>query len=167
MLDVIERVNIKNRVFALPTRMVHLLDFDTKKVEIYREGDDEIGIYYVRYDGGPFYLTIDDLSGYFERSSQDDHKYLNLICCNKEQGVIYDKYVSVWEEIKKAINEVANNKFSKYNRDYSMIRFESDDILPLDETIGIESVVIVIRSVLSKDGGYYPQFVLDDLLHKV
>ena len=48
-----------------------------------------------------------------------------------------------------------------------MIRFESNDILPLNETIEIESVVIIIRSVLSKDGGYYPQIFLDDLLYKV
>ena len=54
MVDIIERVNIKNRAFFPPTKIVNLLDFDSKKLEIYREGNDEIGIYYIRYDGGPF-----------------------------------------------------------------------------------------------------------------
>ena len=82
-----------------------------------------------------------------------------------QANVTYHKYVSVWKEIKKAIDD--KFKFSKYNKDYTMIRFGSDDILPLHEIFWIESVIIVIRSVLSKDGVYYPQIFLDDLLYKV
>ena len=48
-----------------------------------------------------------------------------------------------------------------------MIRFDSDDDLPLGETIKIGSVTLIIRSVLEKDGGYYPQVFLDDCLYKV
>ena len=105
------------------------------------------------------------MSGYFKE--QNDSKYLNLICCSKEHGVTYNEYVGVWEEIKKSINKFLGDGFSEYNKDYLMIRFESNDILPLNETIEIESVVIIIRSVLKKDGGYYPQIFLDDLLYKV
>ena len=158
----VKRLSIKNKAFFLPTKLINLLDFDSKKLEINKEGDDEIGIYYIRYGGGPLYLTIDNLSGYFEEN--DGNKYFNLVsfCDGCE-----DKYINFWEEIKNSINKVAISKFSDYSKDYGLIRFDSDDVLPLNEMIEIDSLTIVVRSVLEKDDGYYPQIFLDDYLYKV
>ena len=74
-------------------------------------------------------------------------------------------FVKVWEDIKNSINKVANNKFSNYSGHYKVIRFDSDDILPLNKTVKIKSLAMVIRSVIESDGRYYPQFFLEDCLY--
>ena len=157
-------LSIKNKAFYLPTKMINIWDFDPKKLEIHKEGSDDIGIYYIRYDVDPFYLTIDDVYGYFEENDENGSKYLNLVFCNEDQDVTYLKYMKLWEEIKDSINTVAFNKFSDFNKDYRVIRFDSDDTLPLKETIKIRSLTIISRSVLESDGGYYLQIFLDDCL---
>ena len=119
----VKRVDIKNIAFYLPTKMINLWDFHPKKLEINKEDTDEINIYYVRNDIGPFYLTIDDLCGYFEEN--DWSKYLNLVYCDEGQYAVYARYVKIWEEIRNKI------RFGQYNKDYAMIRFDSDDDLPL------------------------------------
>ena len=77
------------------------------------------------------------------------------------------KYIELWKEIKNSINEITLNKFNDFNKDYGVIRFDSDDTLPLNETIQIKSLIIIIRSVFESDGGYYPQIFLDDCFYEV
>ena len=84
----IKKLGIKSRVFTLPAKLVNIFDFNSKKLDIQKEGDGEIGIYYINHDLDPFYLVIDDLNGYFGDNHGD--KYLTLIIDNKE-----DKYVNV------------------------------------------------------------------------
>ena len=48
-----------------------------------------------------------------------------------------------------------------------MIRFDSDDDLSLGFMVKIHSLTIVIRSVLEKDCGFYPQVFLDYCLYEV
>ena len=43
--------------------------------------------------------------------------------------------------------------------------FNTDDSLPLNKTIKIKSLTIIIRSILKNDGGYYRQIFLDDCLY--
>ena len=51
-------LNIKNKVFTLPAKMINILDFDANKLGVQKEGDDEIGIYYIDYDDDAFYLVF-------------------------------------------------------------------------------------------------------------
>ena len=81
----LRRLNTKNKPFYLPTKIVNIWGFNPEKLEIKKEGSDEIGVYYISYgdsdDVGPFYLTIDDVRGYFE--CNDEKKYLNLFFCTE------------------------------------------------------------------------------------
>ena len=70
-------LNIKNKPFYFPTKIVNLRDFNPEKLEINKEGSEEIGIYCITYIVSPFYLIIDNLCGYFEEN--DGFKYLNLV----------------------------------------------------------------------------------------
>ena len=99
---------------------------------------------------------IDDLKGYLEEN--DDNKYLTMIFTSKSQKMMYTR---IWEESKKVIDEVADNKLGDYSKDYSVIMFDSDDVLPLSSMINIRSFRIIIRSVLSKDNNFYPQIALN------
>ena len=47
------------------------------------------------------------------------------------------------------------------------IRFTSDDELPLNKTIEIPNITIIVRAIFLKNNKYYPQFVLDECLYKI
>ena len=90
-----------------------------------------------------------------------------LVFSNESQDVIHAKYIKVWEDIKKAINKIANDRLSDYNKDYGMIKFDSDNGLPSGSVIKIHYLTIVVRSVLEIDKGFYPQIFLDHCLYEI
>ena len=45
--------------------------------------------------------------------------------------------------------------------------FESNDDFPLNKPIKLCLLTIIIRSVFSEDGNYYPQSFLDDALYEL
>ena len=47
------------------------------------------------------------------------------------------------------------------------IKFETDDNLPLNKTLKLHNMTIVIRSVLEEDGKFYPQIYLDECLYEL
>ena len=46
------------------------------------------------------------------------------------------------------------------------IKFESNNIFPIDKDINIYTATKIIRAIFAKDGKYYPQLFLDDGLFK-
>ena len=58
-------------------------------------------------------------------------------------------YNQVWDKIKELIDNVedVNFRFSGYSRDRNVIRFDTDDTLPLDAMVSVYSMTIVIGSV--------------------
>ena len=149
-------LNIENKLFTYIAKSNSISDFNPKKLNIQKEGNDETSIYYIDYDKHPFYLVIDDSKGYFEENN--DNKYLTIIFKSKDQKMIYTK---VWEEIKKTINKVDDNKLDDYSKDYGVISFDSDDVLPLNFVVNIRSLTIIIRSVFKDDSKFYPQIYLN------
>ena len=47
------------------------------------------------------------------------------------------------------------------------IKFDSDDILPLNKTIEIPIVTIVGRAVFHENNKYHPQVFLDECFHEI
>ena len=47
-----------------------------------------------------------------------------------------------------------------------IIKFNSGDDLPLNKTLKLHNLTIVVRSVFEEDGKYYPQVFLDECLYK-
>ena len=138
--------------------MVNILDFNPKKLSIEKVcaiNNKQEHIYYIKYNGDPFYLVIDDLKGYFKYSKEKDatelsslehRKELEFIIEDQKQAKIYNQ---IWNKIKELINSVdgVNFGFSDYFRDHGIIIFDTDDTLPLDDTVSIYSITIIIRSV--------------------
>ena len=126
-------MKIKNPLFTYYSRFVDILDFNPKKLSIEKVCDinDKLErIYYVKYDKDPFHLIIDDLKGYFKYSKEKDRKELKFITEDQRKK----NYYQIWDKIKRLINSVdgVNFEFSDYFRDHGVIRFDTDDILPLD-----------------------------------
>ena len=53
-----------------------------------------------------------------------------------------------------------------YDEQYMKIKFNSDDELPLNKTIEIPVMIIVVRASFHENKKYYPQVFLDECLHK-
>ena len=143
---------LKNKFYTLFNNFVNIFSFNPKKLSVEKIGSDDLGIYYIYYDKDSFYLVIDDLKGYFEKNDDSDKKYLNLIFKDKKQEQIFD---SIWNKIRELISET--DKFDDYSKEYTIIRFDSDDVLKYGTTIDISNLSIAIRSVLKSDGCFYPQ----------
>ena len=151
-------IKIKDPIFTYHARLVNTLDFNPKKLSIEKVcaiNDELEHIYYIKYGGDPFYLVIDDLKGYFkyskqknitELSSLERKKELEFIIEDQKQAKIYNQ---IWNKIKELINSVdgVNFEFSDYFRDHGVIRFDTDDTLPLYTMTSVYSITIVIRSV--------------------
>ena len=151
-------INIKNPLFIYRARLINILDFNAEKLSIEKVcaiNDELEYIYYVKYNNNPFYLVIDNLKGYFKYSEEQELK-LKFIIKDQKQARIYNQ---IWDKIKKIINNVdgVNFEFS----DHSIIRFDTDDNLLLDEIVSICSMTIVIRTVYRNYfDKFYPQIYL-------
>ena len=55
----------------------------------------------------------------------------------------------------------------EYTKDYIKIKFNSDDILPLNKTLKVHTMTVTIRCVISEDNKLYPQVFLDGALHSL
>ena len=163
-------IKIKDPLFTYYSRLVNILDFNTKKLSIEKVTDavnDKLEYtYYVKYNKDPFYLVIDDLKGYFKYSKEKNRKELEFIIEDQRQTKIYNQ---IWDKIKELINSVdgVNFGFSDYFIDCGVIRFDTDDTLPLDAMVSVYSMRIVIKSVYRNYyDRFYPQIHLANCIYK-
>ena len=69
------------------------------------------------------------------------------------------KYTKLSDKTKYLIKTIKSSKEGEYGKDFMKIKFSSDDRLPLNKTLKIYNMTIIIRSVLEKDGKYlFPRF---------
>ena len=54
-----------------------------------------------------------------------------------------------------------------YDEKYVEIKFDSDENLPLNKTIEISLMTLVVRAISHENNKYYPQVFVDDRLHKI
>ena len=126
-------IKIKDPLFTYHSRLVNIRDFNPEKLSIEKVcaiNDNLERIYCVKYNKDPFYLVIDDLKGYFNYSKEKDGKELEFIIKDQKQAKTYNQ---IWDKIKELINNIddVNFEFSDNFRDCGVIRFDTDDILPL------------------------------------
>ena len=136
---------------------------------------ESIDIYYIGYitvkdskyvninSVNPLYLVINEVNGYFEEIN--GNKYLTLVSTDKNKEVL-TKYTKLWDGIKNSIEKI-NNKSGEYGKDFIKIKFNSDDSLPLNKTLKLHNMTIILRSVFEEDGKYYPQVFLDECLYEL
>ena len=139
-------IKIKDPIFTYRAKLINILDFNPKKLSIEKAcaiNDELERIYYIKYGGDPFYLVIDDLKGYFKYSEE---KELKFIMDDQKKRKNYNQ---IWNKIKELINiiDCIGFRFYDYSRDCNVIRFDTDDTLPLDTMISVYSMTIVIKSV--------------------
>ena len=103
---------------------------------------------------------IDEIIGHFEAKNENKYLVLDDVDENKE---LSKKYKEVWEGVKKKPETINGGKKIEYGKDF----FESNDDLPLNKPIKLRLLTIIIRSVFSEDGKFYPQLFIDDALYEL
>ena len=101
---------------------------------------------YIKIDSAkPLYLIFIYLNGYFEEIN--GNKYLTLAPTNESKEKI-KKYEGLWIKIRDFIRSIIKN-LDDYDEKYIKIKFNSDDELPLNKTINIPTITIVVRAIFS------------------
>ena len=163
-------IKIKDPIFTYRAQLINILDFNPEKISIEKVcaiNDDLERIYYVKYGGDPFYLVTDDLKVCFKCSEEQK---LGFVIEDQKKRKIYNQ---IWDTIKELINSIdcVGFRFYEYSRDYSrdynVIRFDTDDTLPLDTMINVDSMAIVISSLYRTCfDRFYPQIHLVSCTYK-
>ena len=141
----IRKLKIDSTLWATPAKIINLLDFKPEKLSIKTKNNDNIYIkvHQVRYENGGFYLTIDNIKGYFSFSG--NIVVLNMIFSNDDQK---NKYHQVWKEIFKIVRSAVNDGNGELKIHEKIGLFNSDILT--DKIIKIPSITIVIKSLIEK-----------------
>ena len=131
----ITSLNIEHSITTGRERLINILDYDYKKINIKNRKNKT----HVYYDHLPFYLVIDNLKGFFEKYGDKynvvgrtkNDQYLIIIFTSEYQKMMYTK---ILEQINKDLN-----------KNYTKIKFESSDVLPLNILINIHTIDFVVR----------------------
>ena len=155
-MNKVKELKIDSTLWATPAKLVNLIDFNPDKISIKTENHDNIKVHYVRYESGGFYLTIDDLDGYFDFSHNLGH--LSLLFDDDDKQ---NKYYQVWKEILKTINR----GYGEIIKCKEIRLFDND--LPIGNVFKINSITIVIKSLIEKDNIFYPEIALNHCSYEI
>ena len=148
-------MRIDSTLWATPPKLVNLLDFKPEKVSIKTKSNtnNDIKVHQVIYENGGFYLTIDNLEGYFDFSN--NLGTLSMLFANNDQQ---NNYYQIWKEILKFLNREL--KLHK-----EILLFDND--LPIGYVFTIRSTAIAIRLLIEIDGKFYLEISLNHCLYEI
>ena len=157
----VKQINIKNRTYYFYNNMINLKKFELNLLKLYRKSYKNIGIYNIGYitikkiddyeniySVNPLYLNVNHANGYIEEKSEN--KYLIFDSTDKNKELI-KKYQDIWNRIKNKIEPIGNGECD-YEKDFTKIKLDSDNNLPLNKPLKFHMMTIIIRSVFEEDG---------------
>ena len=142
-MNKVKELRTDSTLCTTPAKLVNLLDFKPEKLSIKTKNDKLIKTitHQVRYENGGFYLTIDNLKGYFGFiDNSTTNVVLNMTFSNDDQK---NKYHQVWKEIFK----IVDNGNGELNLHAKIVLSDSD--IPTDEIIKISSVIPNYKEMIS------------------
>ena len=155
-MNKVNELRIDNTLWATPARLVNLLDSEPEKISIETENNtnNNIKIHNIGYKNGGFYLTINNLRGYFNF----DHNLgtLTMLFDNINQQ---NKYYQVWKDIFKIING-GHDELKLHEK----IRLYHND-LPIKQVFKIHSITVAIKSLIEKNNKFYLELSRNHCLH--
>ena len=157
-MDKVKELKIDRTLWATRSKLVNLLDFKPEKlsIETKSNANNDIKVHHVRHENGGFYLTIDNIRGYFNFSNHLGT--LNMLFSDNDQQ---NKYHQVWKEILKIING-GHGELKLHEK----IRL-FDNNLPVEHVFKIPSITIVIKSLIEKSNKFYLEISLNRCLYEI
>ena len=97
----VKEIKIDSTLWPAPARLVNLVDFEPEKrsIETKTNASNNMKVHNIKYDNGGFYLTINNLRGYFNFNNNRSILTMLFDDINKQ-----NKYYQVWKDIFKIIN---------------------------------------------------------------
>ena len=140
-MNKVNESKIDSTLWTTPARLIYLLDFKPEKLSIKTESNtnNDMKVHNIRYENGGFYLTINNLRGYFNFSNNLGTLTMLFDDINQQ-----NKYYQVWKDIFKIINGghgalKLHEKIGLYHND-----------LPIKQVFKIHSITVVIKSLTEK-----------------
>ena len=154
-MNKVRELRIDNTLWATPSKIINLLDFKPEKLSIETESNtnNDMKFHNVRYENGGFYLTMDNIKGYFNFSN--NLGTLTMIFAGDEQQ---DKHHQVWKEIFKIINK-ENCELKLHEK----IRLFYND-LPIEHVF---KILIFIKSLIEKNNKFYLELSINHCLYEI
>ena len=139
-------------------RLVNLLDFEPekKRIETENNANNIMKIHNIRYKNGSFYLTINNLRGYFNFNNNLGTLTMLFDDINQQ-----NKYYQIWKDIFKIING-GHGKLKLHEK----IRLYYNDLLT-KQVFKIYSITIVIKSIIEKNNKFYLELSINHCLYKL
>ena len=125
------------------------------------------------YSINPLYLIISKAIGHIEEKKGDKYLVFDLEDENKE---VLKKYTELWDGIKNKNDIIKYFKGNsaeciyieyKYGNDFTKIKFDANDDLPLNESLNLRMLTLIVRSSFEDEGKFYPQVYLDGCLYEL
>ena len=157
-MNKIRELKIDSTLWATPSKKVNLLDFKQEKLSIETESNanNDMKVHHVRYENGDFYLTIDNIRGYFNFSN--NLGTLTMLFADIDQQ---DEYHQVWKQIFKIINR-KHGELKLHDK----IRLFYND-LPIEHVFKRPTITIVINSLIETKNKFYLEISLNHCLHEL
>ena len=144
----LKKVRIENRTCYYFDNKIKLEDFNLDNILIGEKSHENILIYDISYKtligSKPLRIRFDKIDGIIK--IYDKTRYLTLFG-TKKYDVVYDK-IRYLISIKSGITYIISHYFAK-------IKVDSYDFLPIEKTLTLHDVIILIKSVLNKDKNHY------------
>ena len=155
-MNKVKELRTDSTLWTTPARLVNLLDFEQEKISIETENNanNYTRIHNIRYKDGGFYLTINNLRGYFNFNK--NLGTLTMLFDNINQQ---NKYYQVWKDIFKIISRghgelKLHEKIKLYHND-----------LPIKQVFKIHSITVLIKSLIEKSNKFYLEFSINHCLY--
>ena len=147
-MNKVKELRIDSTLWATPAGLVNLLNFKPEKLSIETECNvnNDMKVHNVRYENDGFYLTIDNLRGYFNFSN-------NL-------GTLTMLFDNINQQ-----NKIINGGHGELKL-HEKIRLYYND-LPLKQVFKIHSITVVIKSLIEKNNKFYLEFSINHCLYKL
>ena len=130
----------------------------SQKISIETENNtnNDIKVHNIRYENGGFYLTINNLRGYFNFNNNRGILTTLFDYINKQ-----NKYYQVWKDIFKIINR-GQGELKLHEK----IRlYESD--FPIKQVFKMHSITVVIKSLIEKNNKFYLELSLNHCSYRL
>ena len=163
----IKQINIKSRTYFFHNDIINTEVFDSNLLKIDKKSYKDIDIYYIGYitikkigdyeniySVNPLYLIIGKVDGHIEENNGNKYLVFDSIDENKE---VLKKYTERWDGTKNEIETINGSKKDEYGKDFTKIKFNTYDNLPLNRLLKLHMLTIVVRCIFEEDGKFYPQ----------
>ena len=157
-MNKVKELRIDSTLWATPARLVNLLDFEPEKISIETENNanNNMKIHNIRYKNGGFYLTTNNLRGYFNFSNNLGTLTMLFDDINQQ-----NKYYQVWKDIFKIINR-GHGELKLHEK----IRLYYNE-MPIKQVFKIQSITVVIKSLIEKNNKFYLELSINHCLYEI